>query len=56
MVVCFELVTETYCSLNSMSLYKRQYPKQVEYFVPPAAGKHVGEVAEEQDDDQMDVE
>lgn len=40
-----------------MSLYKRQYPKQVEYFTPPVAGKHVGEAEEPVDeDDEMDVE
>ena len=42
---------------NSMSLYKRQYPKQVEYFTPPPAGKHVGEVEEvANEDDEMDIE
>lgn len=41
----------------SMSLYKRQYPKQVEYFTPPPAGKHVGAVEELEDEvDEMDVE
>jgi hypothetical protein len=41
-----------------MSLYKRQYPKQVEYFTPPVAGKHAtATVAElDEEDDQMDLE
>jgi hypothetical protein len=40
-----------------MSLYKRQYPKQVEYFTPPPVGKHVGAVEELEDEvDEMDVE
>lgn len=39
-----------------MSLYKRQYPKQVEYFVPPRAGGHVGErVADDDEQDDVDM-
>lgn len=40
-----------------MSLYKRQYPKQIENFVPPRIGSaSIEEIEDGEGDVEMDVE